>query len=101
MLKRSDIGAVFDNSEKDTPFRMIFMMDNRAVRVFYKYPQWLDDSIKERKTRKEVIFMHDKNKIDLLGREEILTIMQEQVKQSLELNKIKEVIKKISPDKER
>lgn len=76
MLKRSDVGAVFDNSERENPYRMIFLMDNRAVNVFYKYPKWLEEAIKERKTRKEMVFMYDKNMVDRFKKEEILEIME-------------------------
>lgn len=75
MLKLSDIGAVFDNSERESPFKMIFMMDNRFINIFYKYPKWLEDTIKERKTSKEVVVMKNKSTVDTLKKEEILDII--------------------------
>ncbi len=58
MLKRSDIAGVFDNSGPE-PFQLIFLMDDSAFRIFYKYPRWLEESIKERKTKKDLIIMRD------------------------------------------
>ena len=70
MLKRSDIAGVFDNSGPE-PFKLIFLMDDKAFRIFYKYPRWLAESIKERKTSKDMIIMrsaldiHNLNDADL------------------------------------
>lgn len=54
MLKRSDVSAVFDNSSK-TPFKLIFLMDESKLFIFRSYPQWVEGSLKERKTSKEII----------------------------------------------
>lgn len=58
MLKRSDIAAVFDNSSHE-PYKLIFLMDDKAFRIFYQYPSWLEESIRERKTRKDMVFAAD------------------------------------------
>ena len=54
MLKRSDVSAVFDNSGK-TPFKLIFLMDESKLFIFRSYPKWVEGSLKERKTSKEII----------------------------------------------
>ena len=54
MLKRSDVSAVFDNSSK-TPFKLIFLMDESKLFIFRSYPKWVEGSLKERKTSKEII----------------------------------------------
>lgn len=59
LLKRADIGAVFDNSGK-SPFKMIFLMDESKLWVFHKYPNWVENSLKDRKTNKS--FVHITNK---------------------------------------
>ena len=51
MLKRSDIAGVFDNSGPE-PFKLIFLMDDKAFRIFYKYPRWLAESIRKEKPAK-------------------------------------------------
>lgn len=53
MLKYSDVSAVFDNSGKH-PFKLIFLMDERQFFIFHKYPRWLENSMKERKTSKDM-----------------------------------------------
>ena len=73
MLKRSDIAAVFDNSS-NKPFQLIFLMDNKAFRIFYKYPKWLEESIRERKTRKDMIIMRSAPAIHQLNDEELREI---------------------------
>lgn len=73
MLKRSDIAAVFDNSSSK-PFQLIFLMDNKAFRIFYKYPKWLEESIRERKTRKDMIIMKSAPDIHQLNDEELREI---------------------------
>ncbi len=60
MLARSDLAAVFDNSGRD-PFKLIFLMDKYYFRIFYKYPRWLDNALKGRKTRKEFTFVNKKD----------------------------------------
>ena len=57
MLARSDLAAVFDNSGRD-PYKLIFLMDKYYFRVFYKYPRWVNNAIKERKTRKDFMFVN-------------------------------------------
>lgn len=59
LMKRADIGAVFDNSGK-SPFKMIFLMDESKLWVFHKYPNWVENSLKDRKTNKS--FIHITNK---------------------------------------
>ena len=54
MLKRSDVSAVFDNSSK-TPFKLIFLMDESKLFIFRSYLKWVEGSLKERKTSKEII----------------------------------------------
>ena len=54
LLKVSDVSAVFDNSGKN-PFKLIFLMDERRFWVFHSYPNWLNKSLKDRKTNKEFI----------------------------------------------
>ena len=54
MLKVSDISVAFDNSKK-SPFELIFMMDRRQLFIFHKYPRWLGNALKGRKTRKDMI----------------------------------------------
>ena len=54
MLKRSDVSAVFDNSGK-TRFKLIFLMDESKLFIFRSYPKWVEGSLKERKTSKEII----------------------------------------------
>ena len=56
MLARSDLAAVFDNSGKD-PYKLIFLMDEYNFRIFYKYPRWVSESIKDRKTTKNFILV--------------------------------------------
>ena len=73
MLKRSDIAAVFDNSSTQ-PFKLIFLMDDKAFRIFYKYPHWLEKSIKERKTSKDMIIMRNAPSIHRLNDEELRQI---------------------------
>lgn len=57
MLARSDMAAVFDNSGKE-PYKLIFLMDKYNFRIFYKYPRWVNEAIKGRKTSKNFIFMN-------------------------------------------
>jgi len=66
MLKRSDIAGVFDNSGPK-PFKLIFLMDDKAFRIFYKYPRWLEESIKERKTSKDMIIMRNASSVHNLN----------------------------------
>lgn len=73
MLKRSDIAAVFDNSSGE-PYKLIFLMDDKAFRIFYQYPSWLAESIKERKTRKDLVFAADVIDIHRLNDEELRLI---------------------------
>ena len=73
MLKRSDIAAVFDNSSSQ-PFKLIFLMDDKAFRIFYKYPRWLENSIKERKTSKDMIIMRNASAVHRLNDEELRQI---------------------------
>ncbi len=73
MLKRSDIAAVFDNSG-DKPFKLIFLMDDKAFRIFYKYPKWLEESIKERKTRKDMIMVRNSLSVHQLSDEQLREI---------------------------
>lgn len=73
MLKRSDIAAVFDNSS-DKPFKLIFLMDDKAFRIFYKYPEWLAESIKERKTSKDMIMVRNSLQVHQLSDEELREI---------------------------
>ena len=54
MLKKSDVSAVFDNSGK-TPFKLIFLMDETKFFVFHNYPKWAEKSLKNRKTKKDMI----------------------------------------------
>lgn len=53
-LKVSDISAVFDNSGK-TPFKLIFLMDESQFWIFHSYPSWLNKSLKDRQTTKDMI----------------------------------------------
>ncbi len=73
MLKRSDIAAVFDNSSHE-PYKLIFLMDDKAFRIFYQYRSWLAESIKERKTRKDLVFAADVIDIHRLNDEELRLI---------------------------
>ena len=73
MLKRSDIAAVFDNSS-DKPYKLIFLMDDKAFRIFYKYPKWLEESIKERKTNKDMIIVRNSLQIHNLNDKELREI---------------------------
>ncbi len=73
MLKRSDIAAVFDNSSHE-PYKLIFLMDDKAFRIFYQYPSWLKESIRERKTRKDMVFAADVIDIHRLNDEELRLI---------------------------
>ena len=57
MLSRSDLAAVFDNSGNE-PYRLIFLMDKYHFRIFYKYPRWVNEAIKDRKTSKNFIFLN-------------------------------------------
>ncbi|MBE6453866.1 MAG: hypothetical protein E7017_03150 [Alphaproteobacteria bacterium] len=57
MLARSDLAAVFDNSGRN-PYKLIFLMDKYYFRVFYKYPRWVNNAMKERKTRKDFMFVN-------------------------------------------
>ena len=75
MLARSDVAAVFDNSTKN-PYKLIFLMDDRAFRVFYKYPKWLDETVKKRKTRKEFINIYDSNDLHSLQKNDINQIIE-------------------------
>lgn len=59
LLKVSDISAVFDNSGK-TPFKLIFLMDERQFFIFHRYPNWLNKTLKERRTSKEMIHITGK-----------------------------------------
>lgn len=54
MLKISDISVAFDNS-RQIPYQLIFMMDRRKLLVFHSYPQWLENALKGRRTRKEIV----------------------------------------------
>lgn len=54
ILKVSDISVAFDNSKK-SPFELIFMMDERKLFVFHKYPQWLKSALKGRRPNKNTI----------------------------------------------
>ena len=56
MLARSDIAAVFDNSYKE-PFKLILLTDKENVMTFSKYPQWLTEAFKGRKTSRNFIKM--------------------------------------------
>lgn len=99
MLAKSDVAAVFDNSKKD-PYNLIFLMDDRAFRVFYKYPKWLSNSLKERKTRKEFIPMLDVQDLQKIAPEELTDILEKNLEGFIpyeEDNKIiwKEVAKKV------
>ena len=51
MLARSDMAAVFDNSTQE-PYKLIFLMDKYHFKIFYKYPKWVENALKDRKTRK-------------------------------------------------
>jgi predicted ABC-type ATPase len=82
MLAKSDVAAVFDNSTNES-FKLILLMDDRTFRVFYKYPQWLKESINERKTRKEFIPMYDSDQLHRMGNSDI----QEIVDNILSVNK--------------
>lgn len=73
MLKRSDIAAVFDNSS-EKPFKLIFLMDDKAFRIFYKYPEWLAESIKERKTSKDMIMVRNSLQVHRLSDDELREI---------------------------
>ena len=73
MLKRSDIAAVFDNST-EKPFKLIFLMDDKAFRIFYKYPKWLEESIKERKTSKDMIMVRNSLLVHRLSDDELREI---------------------------
>ncbi len=59
MLKISDISAVFDNSGKN-PFKLIFLMDESKFWIFHRYPKWLNKSLEERKTQKDMIHITNK-----------------------------------------
>ncbi|MBQ7303803.1 MAG: zeta toxin family protein [Alphaproteobacteria bacterium] len=60
MLARSDLAAVFDNSQKD-PYKLIFLMDKYRFRIFYRYPHWVNEALKDRKTNKTFTFVNTKN----------------------------------------
>lgn len=51
MLARSDSAAVFDNSFKN-PYKLIFFMENDRIKVYNKYPDWLNRSFEGRLTSK-------------------------------------------------
>ena len=57
MLARSDMAAVFDNSGSD-PYKLIFLMDKYNFKIFYKYPKWVNEALKGRKTRKDFKFVN-------------------------------------------
>ena len=57
MLARSDLAAVFDNSGSD-PYKLIFLMDQYNFKIFYKYPKWVSEALKDRKTRKDFRFVN-------------------------------------------
>lgn len=59
LLKVSDVSAVFDNSGK-TPFKLIFLMDESQFFIFHRYPNWLNKTLKERRTSKEMIHITGK-----------------------------------------
>ncbi|MDY4840968.1 MAG: zeta toxin family protein [Alphaproteobacteria bacterium] len=69
MLKRSDVSAVFDNSGK-TPFKLIFLMDESKLFIFHSYPKWVEGSLKERKTSKEMVRITN-NKLKKMPAEKI------------------------------
>lgn len=74
MLKISDISVAFDNSGK-TPYQLIFMMDRRKLFVFHSYPKWLDNALKDRKTRKEIVHV-TKEKVSQMKPEKVQNIAQ-------------------------
>ena len=57
MLARSDLAAVFDNSGSE-PYKLIFLMDQYNFKIFYKYPKWVNEALKDRKTRKDFKFVN-------------------------------------------
>ncbi len=59
LLKVSDVSAVFDNSGKH-PFKLIFLMDESQFLIFHNYPRWLNKSLQDRKTSKELIHITGK-----------------------------------------
>ena len=75
MLTLSDIAIAFDNSKK-TPYELIFIMDERKFLIFHSYPKWLNNALKGRKTRKNMmhitkedfVSMSDNKKLDVTNR---------------------------------
>ena len=57
MLAKSDMAAVFDNSTHE-PYKLVFLMDKYNFRIFYKYPKWVENALKGRKTRKSFSFVN-------------------------------------------
>lgn len=72
MLKLSDISVAFDNSGKN-PYELIFMMDTRKLFVFHSYPKWLNNALKCRKTKKEILHV-TKEEVDQMPRNKIENI---------------------------
>jgi len=74
MLKISDVSVAFDNSRK-TPYQLIFMMDRRKLFVFHSYPKWLDNALKDRKTRKEIVHV-TKEEVTQMNSEKMQSVAQ-------------------------
>ncbi|MBP5215321.1 MAG: AAA family ATPase [Alphaproteobacteria bacterium] len=76
VLKVSDLSLAFDNS-MESPFELIFIMDEKNLLIFQDYPQWLESALKGRKTSKEIIHI-SKEDIDFSNKENI-SILTERI----------------------